>query len=370
MIVDNGRTDPRLPCIADPEERSRLVGALSRAPIVQPGQRGTGGWTWPEALAERVRSEGAGPPQSLVDHLLGGRPGELAAADTQFYAFSADGSGQATDLLQMPPSVAVGTAVTDGAWLTPVGWRAVDRPPDGLVRAKISAHRLSDVEASQLAGRLCQDWFRDAWSRGVESTPTAVGPRPARVYDSRTAKGRAAFSPTRRRVLGSARRADILRYLGQARMVVRASGRMPDPITGAAEPVVPLSFRTDGTWVWSDATAYYLATFGIAPELEFLCHLEQRAADGPPAVPDDVAVAAAAATREPAKVVQHDPPRYLAHHETLLRQWPSGAPELLTAELRWLRCPGGWSPSRDELVEITEAEAAARLDLRWSRASN
>jgi hypothetical protein len=70
-------------------------------------------------------------------------------------------------------------------------------------------------------------------------------------------------------------------------MVVRTTGRDVDRIDPARGQVVPLSFRTDGHWVWSDALGYYVAEHGIAPELEFLRHIAAR--DYQAEVPDEEA---------------------------------------------------------------------------------
>jgi hypothetical protein len=46
-----------------------------------------------------------------------------------------------------------------------------------------------------------------------------------------------------------------------------------DPARGA---VVPMSFRTDGVWIWTDTVTYYLAEHGMAPDAELLRHIEDR----------------------------------------------------------------------------------------------
>lgn len=51
---------------------------------------------------------------------------------------------------------------------------------------------------------------------------------------------------------------------------------------------VPLDLRTDGRWIWSDASAYYLERYRIAPPRAFLAELRSR--NGSPASPPDVLV--------------------------------------------------------------------------------
>jgi len=57
-----------------------------------------------------------------------------------------------------------------------------------------------------------------------------------------------------------------------------------DPDRGRA---VGASYRTDGTWVWSDALTYYVGAYGLAPEDEFRDHIKGRAYACP--APDEAA---------------------------------------------------------------------------------
>jgi hypothetical protein len=34
-----------------------------------------------------------------------------------------------------------------------------------------------------------------------------------------------------------------------------------------------MSFRTDGTWIWSEATTYYLEVHGLLPDPELAAHI-------------------------------------------------------------------------------------------------
>jgi hypothetical protein len=46
-----------------------------------------------------------------------------------------------------------------------------------------------------------------------------------------------------------------------------------DVVEPARGPVVPLSFRTDGAWIWTEATTYYLQRYGLTPDPELHAHL-------------------------------------------------------------------------------------------------
>ncbi len=70
----------------------------------------------------------------------------------------------------------------------------------------------------------------------------------------------------------------IAEYLlsGKPLMMADTAGEdLLDPDKGA---VVPLHLRTDGLWVWSEASAYYLTEHLIAPPEAFLAYLQQTQA--------------------------------------------------------------------------------------------
>jgi hypothetical protein len=241
-------------------------------------------------------------------------------------------------------------------------------PPSGVARREVAVHEVTAVEAARVADELTRSWYAELWERGRESV-AVDDPRPARIFDTTLAGDRPAFSPNRARIVERERRERAIRYLMQGRMVMRASGRMPDPLTDDPTPRVPLSFRTDGVWVWSEAVASYLSSRGIAPELEFLCHLEERAYLGPPAVGDSVARASAVVAQRPGTPIAQPAASYFrSAGGDLFRRWRvDGRLELLESDLRWHRCPLDWSLPWRDLVEITEADAGREIDARWSR---
>ncbi|WP_329110956.1 hypothetical protein OG792_17785 [Micromonospora sp. NBC_01699] len=65
----------------------------------------------------------------------------------------------------------------------------------------------------------------------------------------------------------------ILRYLRHGVPLVITTTLLDDVVDPARGAAVPMSFRTDGTWVWSDAVAYYLDRHGLAPTAEFTEHI-------------------------------------------------------------------------------------------------
>lgn len=77
--------------------------------------------------------------------------------------------------------------------------------------------------------------------------------------------------------LSPADRTQPLAYLSAGAPLLMTTASERDIVEPARGEAVPMSFRTDGTWVWNDALAYYLAEYGYAPEPDFLAAM--RAAD-------------------------------------------------------------------------------------------
>ncbi len=59
-------------------------------------------------------------------------------------------------------------------------------------------------------------------------------------------------------------------------MVLAARSYDTDAFDPGRAPSVPLTFRTDGSWVWPGAVAYYLREHDIAPDPELLAHIRRR----------------------------------------------------------------------------------------------
>ena len=65
----------------------------------------------------------------------------------------------------------------------------------------------------------------------------------------------------------------VLSYLAEGAPLLRTAAREPDVYDREGGSVVPLGYRTDGRWVWSEATAYYLATYGLSPDPRLLADI-------------------------------------------------------------------------------------------------
>jgi hypothetical protein len=209
--------------------------------------------------------------------------------------------------------------------------------------------------------------------------------RMAAVFDAVDEAGRPYFSADRRRVLDPGERSALAGYLDSAPMVVRASGFEVDPLDPDAGRVVPLGYRTDGVWVWQEASAYYLRTRGVAPDDALVAHAASLGYEAPGSVSDDVADAAtelALTASPPRPVAGRQAATYFANVKPgypredpvgLLRQWYDDqgrrVDELLPRDMRWQYTPAFLINERnaeDDFEEIPPRLAAQIVDRWWA----
>lgn len=77
----------------------------------------------------------------------------------------------------------------------------------------------------------------------------------------------------------------VAAYLAAGAPILMTTALQPDRMDPTRGNVVGASYRTDGTWVWSDALTYYAREHGLAPEGEFLEWIRGRGYTCP--APDD-----------------------------------------------------------------------------------
>jgi hypothetical protein len=65
----------------------------------------------------------------------------------------------------------------------------------------------------------------------------------------------------------------LVEYLQRGEALLLTTARLDDVVEPARGNVVPMSFHTDGTWVWSDATTYYLEMHRLLPDPELVAHI-------------------------------------------------------------------------------------------------
>ncbi|MFI5843118.1 hypothetical protein ACIA8K_25750 [Catenuloplanes sp. NPDC051500] len=66
--------------------------------------------------------------------------------------------------------------------------------------------------------------------------------------------------------LDDGERAAVLSYLDSGAPLVLTTERAPDLVRPERHGGVPMSFRTDGGWIWADAIGFYLREYHLAPD--------------------------------------------------------------------------------------------------------
>lgn len=381
-----GYLSPDRPRLCDPELRSRVVGYLATAPALGPAHRTDGTWIWPMGLARLVATRGAGPEQAMLDHIIasGLMPPEYlpqetvenarhvltcgsastaprVADDVVYYAAYA-GTDRATASRNSPVHLLRRHRRSDGTATDevfgPYGWSAFR---DGGV----SLFAITEAEAAEVLDARCAEFHARLMSAARETLEQdGVRVRVARVFDTDGAW----FSPDRLRIVEDERRHRLVAYLSGGRLVIRVTGRMADPLAPDGD-MVPLNYRTDGVWVWQEALAHYVRTRGVAPELAFLCHIEERGYRLPEHVDDAVVRECDAVIRcGRFSVMSREPMRYYLDGDLLVRASAADPSrmEFLTDHLRWRALSSLDRARSGTWREISEQDASAVVDARWS----
>lgn len=92
----------------------------------------------------------------------------------------------------------------------------------------------------------------------------------ARAFDGAGPDG-PFFAADHELVVDPAERRRLSDFLAGGEVVLTATARLVDVLTGAAD-AVPASLRSDGEWVWSEATRYYLDRYQLAPDPDLAGH--------------------------------------------------------------------------------------------------
>jgi hypothetical protein len=107
----------------------------------------------------------------------------------------------------------------------------------------------------------------------------------AALFDEIDEDGEGQFSADHPR-LAEEERDSVLAYLRQGVPLIHTTEYALDVVEPIRGDAVPVAFHTDGQWIWADASAYYLAEHGIAPDPDLLDHIAAGGARMP-SVPDE-----------------------------------------------------------------------------------
>ncbi len=119
-----------------------------------------------------------------------------------------------------------------------------------------------------------------AWLAEHAGIPAATGSatrapalRTAEVFDGADETGRPV---TDRPALAPGERDRIVEYLEGAPIVLAARSHDTDRLDPTHSPTVPLTFHTDGSWIWPGGVGYYLRRYDIPPENELVAHIRAQ----------------------------------------------------------------------------------------------
>ncbi|MEW2355418.1 hypothetical protein [Spirillospora sp. NPDC029432] len=68
----------------------------------------------------------------------------------------------------------------------------------------------------------------------------------------------------------------LVNYLEKAPILLAARSFSEDMMDPQRAPSVPMTYHTDGTWIWPGAVAYYLRAHGVAPDPELVAHVRDN----------------------------------------------------------------------------------------------
>lgn len=105
---------------------------------------------------------------------------------------------------------------------------------------------------------------------------TEGGFRLAAVFDKVDPVTGPAFEADHPRLADGDERAAVADYLRSAPHVLMTPMLMDDVLDPERRGVVPMGYRTDGEWIWTDTVTYYLDEYGLAPEAGLLAHVRSR----------------------------------------------------------------------------------------------
>jgi hypothetical protein len=103
------------------------------------------------------------------------------------------------------------------------------------------------------------------------SAEPAAPVRVARAFDGASPKDGPWFDPSHELVVDVNERQRLLDFLRGGEVVLTTDIRMTDVLTASAG-AVPADLRSDGSWVWSEASRYYLERHRLAPDAELAEH--------------------------------------------------------------------------------------------------
>jgi len=97
--------------------------------------------------------------------------------------------------------------------------------------------------------------------------------RVAAVFDEVDAQSGPRFSGDHERLEDEIEARKVIEYLRAGEPLLVTTAQMDDVVDRSQRNAVPMNFRTDGTWIWTDTTTYYLERHQLTPDSGLLQHI-------------------------------------------------------------------------------------------------
>ncbi len=96
------------------------------------------------------------------------------------------------------------------------------------------------------------------------------------IFDDVDPQAGPRFDDAHERIDDTAEARCIADYLNAGELLLITTAMMDDVVDPSRRKAVPMNFRTDGKWVWTDSTTYYLEQHRLAPDADLLAHIRAR----------------------------------------------------------------------------------------------
>ena len=126
-----------------------------------------------------------------------------------------------------------------------------------------------DIELP-LYQRMARGYGELAWAAAEDP-----GMQLASIFDEVDPQAGPRFSPDHPR-LGEQEAGQVAQYLREGEPVLVTTAQMDDVVDTTREYCVPLNFRTDGLWIWTEASAYYAQEHHLEPDPALLAHIRSN----------------------------------------------------------------------------------------------
>ena len=150
---------------------------------------------------------------------------------------------------------------------------------------------LEELEMFARTEENTHDWLRERAGPPPAAAPLFHAP----VFDQVDEHGKPVGDGGRPRVHPQ-ERDDVLAYLENATIVLAARSYGEDLLRPDAEPGVPMTVHTDGTWMWSAAVPYYYRRHHVNPVPQLVDHIRANNYRVPPVTDEAQAAATRVAT--------------------------------------------------------------------------